>query len=107
MRHAALRSLSVQISELFSGCTTKARFSLIRDPVGDDEDAGCCQQGIDDVRQSVVAAIEALVGEQPGVGVLDNAANGAQPGAVRLSALADQRQDTLGRAKPAVLGAVI
>jgi hypothetical protein len=24
----------------------KARFSLIRDPVSDDEDAGCCQQGI-------------------------------------------------------------
>jgi hypothetical protein len=41
----------------------KARFSLIREPIGDDENAGCCEQRIDDVRQSVVAAIEALVGE--------------------------------------------
>src|SRR3954465_5975120 len=85
---------------------TKARFSLIREPVGDDENAGCCQQRIDDVRQSVVATVEALVGEQPSIGVLDNAANGAQPGAVRLAALADQQQDALSLAKPAVLGAV-
>ena len=39
--------------------------------------------------------------------MLDNAAHGAQPGAVRLASLADQRQDALGRAKSAVLGAVI
>ncbi|MGH7054177.1 MAG: transposase, partial [Stellaceae bacterium] len=43
----------------------KARFSLIREPVGDEENAGCCQQRIDDDRQSVVPAIAALVGEQP------------------------------------------
>jgi hypothetical protein len=41
----------------------KARFSQIREPVGDDEKAGCCQQRIDNDRQSVVPAIEALVGE--------------------------------------------
>ena len=87
--------------------SSKARFSLIREPVGDDENAGCCQQRIDDDRQSVVAAIEALVGEQPSIGVLDNTANGAQSGAVWLAPLADQRQDALGCAKPAVLGAVI
>src|SRR3954468_15077122 len=29
---------------------SKARFSLIGEPVGDDENAGCCQQRIDDVR---------------------------------------------------------
>src|SRR3954462_11345074 len=85
----------------------KARFSLIREPVGDDENAGCCQQRIDDARQSVVAAIEAFVGEQPSVRVLDDAANRAQPGAVRLASLADQRQDALDGAKAAVLGAVI
>ena len=85
----------------------KARFSIIRELVGDDEDAGCCQQRIDDVRQPVVTAIEALVGEQPSIGVLDNTAHGAQSGAVRLASLADQRQDSLGRAKLAVLGAVI
>src|SRR3954451_13310566 len=85
----------------------KKRFSEIGDPIGDDEDAGCCQQRIDDVRQSVVAAIEALVGEQPSIGVLDNTAHGAQSGAVRLASLADQWQDSLGRAKLAVLGAVI
>src|SRR5215210_6539308 len=92
---------------LLAGCTTKARFSLVREPVGDDENAGCCQQRIDDDGQPVVAAIEALVGEQPSIGVLDDAANGAQPGAVRLAPLADQRQDALGRAKSMVLGAVI
>src|SRR3954447_16217062 len=92
---------------IVSGEDFKARFSLIGEPVGNDENAGCCQQGIDDVRQSVVSAVEALIGEQPGVGVLDDAAHGAQPGAVRLASLADQRQNTLGRAKRAVLGAVI
>src|SRR3954470_16558068 len=60
----------------------KARFSLVREPVSDDENAGCRQQRIDDGCQFVVAAIEALVGEQPGIRMLDNAANGAQPGAV-------------------------
>ena len=89
------------------GCNTKARFSLIREPVGDDENAGCCQQRIDDARQSVIAAIEALVGEQPSVHVLDDTANGAEPGAVRLAPLADEQQDALGHVKPAVLGAVI
>jgi hypothetical protein len=44
-------------------CFAKARFSLICEAVGDDEHAGCCEQRIDDVRQSVVAAIEALIGE--------------------------------------------
>ena len=39
--------------------------------------------------------------------MLDDAAHGAQPGAVRLAPLADQRQDARGRAKPVVLGAVI
>src|SRR3954447_10439587 len=104
---AAPGSPSCQMSQQLSGCTTKARFSLIREPVGDDENAGCCQQRIDDVRQSVVATVEALVGEQPSIGVLDNAANGAQPGSVWFAPLADQRQDALGRAQPAVLGAVI
>jgi hypothetical protein len=85
----------------------KARFSLVREPVGDDKNAGCCQQRIDDDCQFVVPAIEALVGEQPGICMLDDAANGAQPGAVRLGPLADQRQDALGRAQPAVLGAMI
>src|SRR3954451_8579370 len=59
------------------------------------------------ISQPVVAAIEALVGEQPNVRVLDDAASGAQPGPVRLASLADKRQDAFGRAKPAVLGAVI
>ena len=39
--------------------------------------------------------------------MLDNTANGAPPGAVRLAFLADERQDALGCAQPAVLGAVI
>src|SRR4051812_19130548 len=72
----------------------------IRESVGDDENAGCCQQRIDNARQPVIPAIEALIGEQPSVRVLDDAANGAQPGAVRLAPLADERQDALGRAKP-------
>src|SRR3954451_24445892 len=87
---------------VFSSRLFKERFSIIREPVGDDENAGCCQQRIDGARQPVVAAIEALVGEQPSIRMLDNAANGAQPGAVRLTSLADQRQDALDRAKPAV-----
>src|SRR3954454_20048798 len=86
---------------------SKARFSLIREPVGDDEDTGCCQQRIDDARQSVVPTIEALVGEKPSVCMLDDAAFGAQPGAMRLAPFADERQDTLGRAQPAVLDAVM
>src|SRR3954470_12659969 len=96
-----------EVREAEPAMIAKARFSLIREPVGDDENAGCCQQRIDDAGQSVVAAIEAFVGEQPSVRVLDDAAHSAQPGAVRLAPLADQRQDALSRAKPAVLGAVI
>src|SRR4051812_50183221 len=82
----------------------KARFSLIREPVGDDEDAGCCQQRIDDHGQSVVAAIEALVGEQPSICVLDDAAHGAQPRAMRLGPFADEWQGALGGAKTPGLG---
>src|SRR3954467_11083763 len=33
----------------------KERFSIIREPVGDDENAGCCQQRIHGARQPVVA----------------------------------------------------
>ena len=41
----------------------EARFSVIDDPVGDEEMRDCCQSRINDPRQSVVPAIEALVGE--------------------------------------------
>jgi hypothetical protein len=43
--------------------------------------ARCKKIGIDEARQSIVTAIEALVGDQPRVRVLDNAVDSAQPGA--------------------------
>ena len=57
----------------------EARFSVIDDPVGDEEMRDCCQPRINDPRQSVVPAIEALVGEQPSVRMLDDAASRTEP----------------------------
>src|SRR3954447_22161102 len=64
---AAPGSPSCQMPQQLSGCTTKERFSLIREPIGDEENAGCGQQPINDNGQSVVAAIEAFIGEQPSI----------------------------------------
>src|SRR3982751_5258155 len=66
-RHVASAAPPAQMSPSFSGCTTKAPFSVIHEhePVGDEEDTGCGQQCIDDARQPIASPIEALVGEEP------------------------------------------
>ena len=50
-----------------------------------------------------MSSIEALVVEQPCVGVLDDGADGAESGAVPGTDLADQRLDALAQAEPAVV----
>src|SRR4051812_25696144 len=85
----------------------KARFSERVEAVRDDEDARGGQQGQDHAAQPVVAAVQPLVGEQPGAVVLDDAADGAEPRSMRLPYLADEGLDALARAEPAVVGAVV
>jgi hypothetical protein len=54
-----------------------------------------------------VSSIEALVVEQPCVGVLDDRADDAESGAVPGTDLADQGLDALAQAEPAVVRTVI
>src|SRR3954447_2350942 len=86
---------------------TKAPFSERGEAVRDDEDAGGGQEGQDHPGQPVVAPVEPLVGEQPRAIVLDDAADQAEPRAVRLADLADAGLDALPRAEPAIVGAVV
>src|SRR5881398_242160 len=62
----------------------KARFSERVEAVRDEEDARGGQKGQDHAAQPVVAAVQPLVGEQPGAVVLDDAADGAEPRSMRL-----------------------
>src|SRR4051794_38623287 len=87
--------------------TIKARFSERVEAVRDDEDARGGQKRQDHAAQPVVAAVQPLVGEQPGAVVLDDAADGAEPRSMRLPYLADEGLDALARAEPAVVGAVV
>ena len=54
-----------------------------------------------------MSSIEALVVEQPCVGVLDDRADDAESGAVPGTDLADQGLDALAQAEPAVVRTVI
>jgi hypothetical protein len=54
------------------------------DAVGDHEDASGVEEGEDNVAAPVLAAIQPLVGQQPGAVVLDDAADGAEPRSMRL-----------------------
>lgn len=72
----------------------------------DNNDAGCGEQCTDDGPQPVMAAIQAFVGEQSSIGVLNDTADWAEAGAVRLADLADDRLDAVTQAEPAVVGAV-
>src|SRR3954469_8926289 len=87
--------------------STKARFSERAEAARDDEDAGGGQECQDHAAQPVLAAVQPLVGQQPRAIVLDHAADRAEPRAVRLAHLADERLDALARAEPAVGGAVV
>src|SRR3954468_21426319 len=42
----------------------KVQSSEVNEPVGDNENAGCCQQRVVDDRKHVVVTIEGVVGEQ-------------------------------------------
>ncbi len=54
-----------------------------------------------------MVAIQALVGEQPGIGVLDDTADLAMASAMRLADLADDWLDAVTQAKPSVVGAIV
>src|SRR3954463_5879065 len=92
---------------IWANSRTKAPFSERAESVRDDEDAGRVQEGQDHAAQPVLPAVQPLVGQQPRAVVLDDAADRAEPRAVRLAHLADVRLDTLARAEPAVAGAVV
>jgi len=83
----------------------KARFSELNEASRDDKDAGCGEQRIDNGAQSVMATIQAFVGEQPSVGVLNDTADLAQAGAVRLAGLADHGLNAFTQAEPSIVGA--
>jgi hypothetical protein len=54
-----------------------------------------------------MSSVEALVVEQPGVGVLDDGANDTKTGAVLGTNFPDQRLDAFAQAEPAIIGAVV
>ena len=71
------------------------------------EDAGGLKQGLDDEAEPVIAESQALVIEQPSVGILDDGTDNAEPGAVVGTDLADYGLDALAQTEPAVVGAVV
>src|SRR5690349_19021437 len=62
---------------------------------------------LNDVGVGVVAAIEAFVVEEPGVGILHDGADGSEAGAMFGPFMPDHGLDALAQAEPAVVGAVV
>jgi hypothetical protein len=81
--------------------------SKIGEPVGDDKDVGGGEQGLNDIGGAVMAAVEALVVEKLGVGILHDGADGAEPGAVFDPLVPDHGLNALAQAQPAIVGAVV
>src|SRR3712207_496097 len=77
------------------------------DAVCADEDRRRGEQGEDDPTNPVLPPVQPFAGRQPGVAVLDDAADLAEPGAVGLADLADVRLDPVAQAEPAVVRAVV
>src|SRR5215218_2082819 len=88
-------------------CCTKARFSERAAAVSDDEDAGSGQEGQDHATQPVLAPVQSLVGQQPGATVLDDAADRAEPRAVRCTYPTNVGLDAVLAAERAIVGAVV
>src|SRR3954451_13139500 len=104
-KHALSDSASASCS--IKGMCHKRWLSEISKPVGDDQNAGICEQRLNDAGRPVVAAGKALVAEEPGVDVLHDGADGAEPAAVVHAFVPDYGSDALAQAEPAVIGAVI
>ena len=62
---------------------------------------------MNDPSGAVVAAVKALVVEEPGVDILHDGADGAEPGAMIGPFMPDHGPDALTQAEPAVIGAVV